>query len=1662
MTTLATETWTGTNGAAWGSQWTAAYYGGTGTETIQSNSGRLVTPAAAYATSRAYLSGMTANTDEELVFSFIAAAQAEGYISISVDSDGVYWSNGGDPSYSNNGYFLIVDVKATSAASLEFWRMKAGVQTSLHANVSKTIVAGTQYSVRLRRVGTTVQARVWQTSGGEPGTWDFSVTETAGNQPPAGKVGLNFQSGSASTAGTVTFNNLTVTDGVTSVAYTGTADFSGTGTLLGAGTPKVSNAVTLSGTGALSASGAALLNSSGSATLSGTGTLTATGIALLYSSGTANLSGAGTLTASGVAALHASATANLSGAGTLSATGTSLTSGSSTPALSGSGTLSTTATLTTSGIAAFSGGGILATAQSITTSGSAALSGSGALTTTGKPAPSTSAALSGTGTLATAATLKASTTAAFTGGGNLVVSASATYAGAATVPFTGSGTLSTVAYPAINDPGSLGPASETTGLNWSGGGSTIVARQVLDPFGTNSATRVTFPATQNYIQPTLGQVGLLVTGKTYTFAGWARSIDGNPYTVRATVENAGGGSVGAGYNAVTITGTWQRFERTVTVGTSPGAVKFLWYEFNGDSGQGHTFDFTYEGVYETYGQTPTVALASVGTLAVSGTPTSFGTVTLTGGGTLGVAGKPNVNRSVTLTGGGLLSLSGVKNVSATVPFTGSGSLSTAATPEITKSVALTGNGSLTTAILKNVSGTAALSGSGTLAATGVYTVPTLATGSAFFAGSGLLSATGTTTLDPNGLPAPPIKKTGPLTTLAGTAIRQITGYSVVEDATPLDIADTTAGVGSISFAMPQTEDSVHLFSALIELDDSANTGTTAGVVTDVAIQDGVVSITADNRLGSMVATVTANPHTGTFESVVRYYLTLGGITDGVYFDPRIAGIPVTVQGWFNDVWLMLKQLCTANRVEIALVSNKIEFRPVRSFVTNTTKRSSFTTDIIKTPAASTVEIGYYNNIWIDGEVVYPRTVTEMAAATIYTVAANATVEADIALTASVASVLQPLCVDDVANTYDGTQSVYSVRAVDNSPVPANDWVALGGNIVLTINPDTVSLHIKITGCSDEYRGPYRICGRMIDTSINPTTVIIGPGQAGSTTAVADYGVGTVSTTKAKTTTSTTTTTTTYRAAVNDYPFRDGTIDRISVLGYGTRSCTDFVMWRMNRDANCLHSPWKYTWSTVRKTNGNAIGWKHDWELHGWKTGITPVPGCIAWFGTSAGALGHVAYVQAVGPGYVVLEDYNWGGTHGYHKHQMNNSQVDSFLQNPANPTPKVTTTHTSTAPKPKLPASISGYSGSQLTNASEIMRAARDVNFGSLLTQAEYIGVMTAMGESSLRALDYGDAAGPSSRGLFQQQTSWGSLADRMDPYKSAVLFYNALKRVSGWQNMTPTHAAHAVQINADPEYYTKFYSPAKSVVAAINKTDVGTTSKASSSTTSTKAASNSPSAVIAEQTVDQFSEIDYNSLRIVGTGTLFEPMILTLPTGASGPTGVGPTVGVTASNVHVSTLEEAYTAGVYVGQHYIGETQTISGNLATIKRADDSSGTLVYPTIADFDLEYKGFTIAQFNAKWAGQKISALNVDQKAKTIDTITDQVFGNVAGARILHGSSYYRVTTATISDTGVSFSATRDTIIGDFNTANSGNTIADFNAAFRGMSIAQFNRVALQGA
>lgn len=129
---------------------------------------------------------------------------------------------------------------------------------------------------------------------------------------------------------------------------------------------------------------------------------------------------------------------------------------------------------------------------------------------------------------------------------------------------------------------------------------------------------------------------------------------------------------------------------------------------------------------------------------------------------------------------------------------------------------------------------------------------------------------------------------------------------------------------------------------------------------------------------------------------------------------------------------------------------------------------------------------------------------------------------------------------------------------------------------------------------------------------------------------------------------------------------------------------------------------------------------------------------------------------------------------------------------------------------------VAGFCQDRLVNAAHIMNAARAFGIG---THTQAIGVMTAIGESGLRNINYGDVAGPDSRGLFQQRANgaWGTLADRMDPTTAARNFFSALVKIPNWKTLSPTQAAHDVQGNQDPGYYSAYWAKAQRIVISLS-----------------------------------------------------------------------------------------------------------------------------------------------------------------------------------------------------------------------------------------------------
>ncbi len=142
------------------------------------------------------------------------------------------------------------------------------------------------------------------------------------------------------------------------------------------------------------------------------------------------------------------------------------------------------------------------------------------------------------------------------------------------------------------------------------------------------------------------------------------------------------------------------------------------------------------------------------------------------------------------------------------------------------------------------------------------------------------------------------------------------------------------------------------------------------------------------------------------------------------------------------------------------------------------------------------------------------------------------------------------------------------------------------------------------------------------------------------------------------------------------------------------------------------------------------------------------------------------------------------------------------------------------APTPLVQEPVPSLSGEQVGHVQLIIAIGRELGVPD---RGIAIAIGAAIQESSLRNLGGGDR---DSLGLFQQRPSagWGTEADVQDAARAARAFYGGrsdpngantrgLLDIPGWQNLTFTQAAQAVQISAHPDAYARWENAATALL---------------------------------------------------------------------------------------------------------------------------------------------------------------------------------------------------------------------------------------------------------
>lgn len=307
----------------------------------------------------------------------------------------------------------------------------------------------------------------------------------------------------------------------------------------------------------------------------------------------------------------------------------------------------------------------------------------------------------------------------------------------------------------------------------------------------------------------------------------------------------------------------------------------------------------------------------------------------------------------------------------------------------------------------------------------------------------------------------------------GALLRNVSSYSIEEDATPISLSDQTGGAGqsTITVGVDGRVDgkALHRMKAVLSEDGD---GTTSGTISNPS-GDGVnLTLPLTSDLNALSVTRSVPPFSGTLTAYFESVFALVGV--GNYsIDSSFNSVTVAFAGWDGDVRTNLWALCAVYGAEVSLVASTVTVRPVRQRVATNKRDASVQWAIADSSLVQQVSGYWYDTSSITSGLIYPPGGWN-SSVQVLQVAAGQTAETDLALTpqstdgqgfgVSVTSIVAPTCVFSVGPT-DDSASVYTVSGDDGLPVTPAEWKAGGGSLTVTVNPDLASLHVVLVGAT---------------------------------------------------------------------------------------------------------------------------------------------------------------------------------------------------------------------------------------------------------------------------------------------------------------------------------------------------------------------------------------------------------------------------------------------------------------------------------------------------------------------------------------------------------------------------------------------------------------------
>lgn len=308
-----------------------------------------------------------------------------------------------------------------------------------------------------------------------------------------------------------------------------------------------------------------------------------------------------------------------------------------------------------------------------------------------------------------------------------------------------------------------------------------------------------------------------------------------------------------------------------------------------------------------------------------------------------------------------------------------------------------------------------------------------------------------------------------ITITGGPFPANLTDYTAVEDATPLDPNSATGGFGQITWTSEEWPLARRMLRKEVVLQDNER-GRTTGTVRAVDKGQDVVTFTADSELGKFNVVRQAMPFSGPSDELIQYYMDLCGVFSPLDYQAPIKTIHAP--GFYGNVWDNIKLLLSANQIEMALVADNVVVRRPGLFEATTDYLTGADTQIESQTSAIAIVVNYYNNRAISKGEVYPIKGEEPS---IQSVAAGETTEWEVELNASLSTVYQPVAVLEAGpGNRSGSNGVYTVVGSDNLVIPPAQWRAAGGSLRVEITNDPSVVKFVLTGADIRHLSPFRI------------------------------------------------------------------------------------------------------------------------------------------------------------------------------------------------------------------------------------------------------------------------------------------------------------------------------------------------------------------------------------------------------------------------------------------------------------------------------------------------------------------------------------------------------------------------------------------------------------